>query len=76
MGNEYDQIYTHDVLAELSRQHGQALARQRGPDFTFEGRPIVETQKVVGALIAIEIVLVLCSLGVVTWIMTSNVSLS
>jgi hypothetical protein len=76
MGNEYDQIYTHDVLAELSRQHGQALARQRGLDFAFEDRPIVETQKVVGALIAIEIVLVLCSLGVVTWIMTSNVSLS
>jgi hypothetical protein len=100
MGNEYDQIYTYDVLAELARQHGQALlrqqaighqqalghhqavslehayTRQRESEYPRRGDAGVETQKVVGALIAIEVVLVLCSLVVVTWILTSNVSLT
>jgi hypothetical protein len=94
MGNEYDQIYTYDVLAELARQHGQALLRQQAignqqalslehaytrqheSEYPRRGDAGVETQKVVGALIAIEVVLVLCSLVVVTWILTSNVSLT
>jgi hypothetical protein len=60
MGHDFDNIYASDVLPELARQ------RSAG----------VSTQKIVGALIAIEVVLMLCSLGVVSWIMLSNFSVA
>jgi hypothetical protein len=77
MGQEYDPIYISDVMPELANQRDHQLSAYAA---AAACRPLdrdkhAETQKMIGALIAIEVILVLCSLAVVVWIMTSNVSL-
>jgi hypothetical protein len=78
MGHDYDPIYASDVLPELANQREQGLAIYAA---AAACRPLqrdnnAETQKMIGALIAIEVVLVLCSLAVIVWIMTSNLTLT
>jgi hypothetical protein len=65
MGNEFDPIYAGDVMSELARQP----AGEHAPVTAYRHEPYSQTHNVMGALIVIEIVMVLACLGTFVWLL-------